>query len=213
MDVLDRYRLLVMRYTPGVGRAEAEAVLAMLEALKVRPDDWRPEAVYDRAGLSLSWAPIAPIGKDVKDVLLARQMEWDGRVYDSDGFTLKHAVLPEDPYTGRRIVSEQVEDRSGYQVQLDHVVSLSDAFRSGGWRWKPGGRSWPSLYNWDGNILAVPRSANASKGDKNTAQWLPNNPAHDFRQRYIVIQIQTKTRYNLSVTDSERTAMRQALGA
>ena len=35
--------------------------------------------------------------------MLARQMDWDGRVYDSDGFTLKHAVLLEDVYTGQRI--------------------------------------------------------------------------------------------------------------
>jgi hypothetical protein len=157
----------------------------------------------------LSWAPIAPIGKYVKDVLLARQMDWDGRVYDSDGFTIKHAVLPESPHTGRRIVFEQVEDRSEYQVQLDHMVSLPGAFKSGGWRWRPGDRSWPSPYNWDGNILAVPRSADASKGDKNAAGSLPANPVHDFRRRYVVIQIQTKTRYNLSVTDSERAVTRQ----
>ena len=95
-------------------------------------------------------------------------------------------MLPEDVYTGRQIVFEQVEDRAEYQVQLDHVVSLADAYRSGGHRWRPGGHSWPRLYNDDGNILAVSRSVNAAKGDKNAAAWLPDNPVHDFQQRFVV---------------------------
>jgi len=40
-------------------------------------------------------------------ITLERQMNWEGRVYDSDGFTLKHAALAEDMYTGLSMVFEQ----------------------------------------------------------------------------------------------------------
>jgi len=78
----------------------------------------------------LSWARVAGTGKDTKDVLLARQMGWDDRVYDSDGYTLKHAVLPEDVYTGRQIVFEQVEDRAEYQVKTRYRLSVTDSERA-----------------------------------------------------------------------------------
>jgi len=212
MDVLDRHGLLVTRFTWDVLDAEVEAALTLLASLKRRADDWQPKVRYDRRALPLAWAKIARSGMDVKDVMLARQMDWDDRVYDSDGFTLKHAVLLEDVYTGQRIDFDQAEDRADYLIKLDHVVSLSDAFASGGWRWKPSGYNWMNIANDPGNLLAVSRPVNAAKGDKNAAHWLPNNSAHDFRKRFIILQVQVKARYNLSVTESEAAAMRQVLG-
>ena len=129
------------------------------------------------------------------------------------GSRVKHAVLAEDVYTGKQMVFEQVEDRSEFQIQLDHVVSLSDAFTSGGWWWSPSGYNWANLANDPGNLLAVSRTVNAAKGDKNVAQWLPNNPAHDFRRRFVITQIQIKSRYRLSVTASEAAAIRSLLEA
>lgn len=93
MDVMDRHGLLVTRFDWQVDDAEAEAAVLLLDGLKVRPDAWTPKTAYDRRALPISWARIARLGMDMKDVLLARQIAWDGRVYDSDGFTLKHAVM------------------------------------------------------------------------------------------------------------------------
>jgi len=53
---------------------------------------------------------------------------------------------------------------------------------------------------------------NAAKGDKNAAHWLPANSMHDFRKRFVTLQVQVKARYKLSVTESEAAAMRQVLG-
>gem|GEM_PF-2737874 len=178
-------------------------------SLKVRRDDWEPVTSYQRSALLLKWARIAGTSMDVKDVMLARQMDWEGRVYDFDGFTLKHAVLSEDLYTGLPMVFEQAADSSEFQIQLDHVVSLSDAFTSGGWRWKPSGYNWSRFVNAAGNLIAVSRVVNAVKGDKNAAQWLPGNTVHDFRRRFVVLQVQVKARYNtvygkLSITGAPR---------
>jgi hypothetical protein len=211
VGVFDRDGELVWRLAWEVSSAEASAALGLLAGLRVRADSWQPPVAYDRAALPLSWARAGRSGMDVKDVLLARQMEPDGRVYDADGFTLRHAVLAEDPYTGRRIVFDQVEDRAAFKIELDHAVSLSDAHTSGGYRWEPGGRNWPRLANDPRGIIAVSKTANAAKGARNAAGWLPDNPAHDFRRRLVVIQIQVKARHSLSVTESEAAAMRGVL--
>jgi len=211
MEVFDRHGLLVTRFSPEVCPDEAEAALGLLMSLKVRRDDWKPVVSYQRPALPLKWARIAGTSMDVKDVMLARQMNWEGRVYDSDGFTLKHAVLAEDMYTGLSMVFEQAADRSEFQIQLDHLVSLSDAFTSGGWRWKPSGYNWPRFANDAGNLIAVSRVVNAAKGDKNAAQWQPGNMVNDFRRRFVVLQVQVKARYKLSVTQSESAVIRQVL--
>jgi hypothetical protein len=59
--------------------------------------------------------------------------------------------------------------------------------------------------------LAVSVRANTQKGDRNAAQWLPDNPKHDYRQRLVVLQIGVKARYRLSVTESEKAAMLRIL--
>jgi hypothetical protein len=54
--------------------------------------------------------------------------------------------------------------------------------------------------------------ADTSKGDRNAAEWLPDNPEHDYRQRFVVLQIAVKVRYRLSVTEPEKAAMLEVLG-
>jgi hypothetical protein len=147
---------------------------------------------------------------DVKDMVLARDVDPVGKVYDSDGYTLREAVL-HDPYTGTDVDFRQVKDVADRKIDLDHVVALSDAFTSGGHRWKPDGYTWMNIANDPGNLLAVSQSVNRAKGSRNAALWLPQNPGHDFRGRYIIMQIQIKARYRLSVTRSEAETMTQVL--
>jgi len=208
MDVLDRHGKLVTRYTEEVTGDEAAAAVAMLAGLRVRADDWRPTATYDRTALPLAWAKIARLGMDMKDVLLARAMAPATTVFDCDGYTLRHGEL-DDPYTGKRLIFDQVPDRAEFRIELDHVVSLADAFCSGGYRWSPNGYNWQNLYNDPGNLLAVSKNVNQSKGSRNAAAWLPID---EFRQRFVIMQIQVKVRYRLSVTQSEATTMREVLG-
>ena len=209
MGVLDRRGLLVSRFTSEVDVAEASEALKMLAGLKTRADGWQPKTLYVREALPLSWARIARLGMDVKDVTLARGMDPASRVFDSDGFTLRYGEGI-DPYTGRRLVFEQVADVATRKIDLDHVVALSDAFTSGGHRWKRDGYSWMNLANDPGNLLAVSSSVNRSKGDRSAAGWLPSE---GFRVRYVVMQIQVKTRYRLSVTEAEAETMRTVLGS
>ena len=207
MNIIDRHGNLVTRFVAEVTPAEATVALKMLAGLPVRSDGWRPKTSYDRKALPIGWARIARLGMDVKDVSLARAMEPASRVFDCDGFTLKSGEET-DPYTGGRLVFRQVTDVKKRRIDLDHVVPLSDAFISGGHRWQPDGYKWGNLYNDPANLLAVSASINRSKGGKNAALWLP---IPEFRPRYVIMQIQIKTRYRLSVTEAEAARMREIL--
>lgn len=59
------------------------------------------------------------------------------------------------------------------------------------------------------NLLAVDAGANRSKGDGDTATWLPPNKA--YRCTYVARQVAVKKKYKVWVTAAERDAMVQVL--
>jgi hypothetical protein len=194
---------LLTRFTSGVEPDERLAALRLLDGLKIRADRWKPPSKYDRKALPLAWRKLDARGLDTKDYVLARELT--DKVYDSDGFTLRYGLPPEDCYTGEPIEFRQAEDKANWRIELDHIVSLSDAFTSGGHRWKPNGWNWGWIATDTGNLLPITRTANR---DKNAASWLPRQ---DFQARFVILQVQVKARYRLSVTESEAAAFRAVL--
>ena len=89
-------------------------------------------------------------------------------------------------------------------VDIDHVVALKEA-------WDSGARSWSALnreryandLGYSGTLLAVTDNVNASKGDRDVAQWLPSRD----RCNYAIRMAKVKYRWRLSVDSTERTAM------
>jgi len=59
------------------------------------------------------------------------------------------------------------------------------------------------------NLLAVDSSADRSKGDGDTATWLPTNKA--YRCTYVARQVAVKGKYAIWVTSAERDAMIRVL--
>ncbi|MFJ2145741.1 HNH endonuclease family protein [Glutamicibacter sp. NPDC087831] len=108
-----------------------------------------------------------------------------------------------DSYTGKRI---NWKVKSG-SVDIDHVVSLKNAWISGGQKLSQAQRQ--ALANDPLNLMAADASANRQKGDKNTAEWLPKNKS--FRCQYVATQISVKKKYVLSVTKAEKQAMAKVL--
>jgi hypothetical protein len=210
VDIIDRKGRLVTRYTADAFDAEAAAAMDLLLSLEHCEDGRKPPKgeKYDRAALKLSWTKLKRLGMDVKDAKLGRAMDAESVVFDSDGYTVRSGWMT-DPYTGERIVFEQLPKVARRLVELDHVVPLSDAFVSGGHRWKrAGGYSWPDLYNDPGNLIATSAYLNQSKGGRNAAGWLPRL---EFCVRYVIMQIVIKDRYCLSVTRSESDNMQKVL--
>jgi hypothetical protein len=88
------------------------------------------------------------------------------------------------------------------EVDSDHVVALSDAWRKGAATWAAGTRL--ALANDPLNLLAVDSSTNRSKGDGDAATWLPPNKS--FRCTDVARQVAVKGKYRLWVTSAERDA-------
>ncbi len=90
------------------------------------------------------------------------------------------------------------------QVQIDHMVPVSEAWDSGAQRWTQLRRV--RFYNDLGvayALNAIPGSLNQAKADKGPEAWMP--PVN--RCRYVEIWTAMKHRWGLSVDSAERSAL------
>lgn len=161
-----------------------------------------PKTGYSRAQFGDGWAIRS--GCDVRNIILARDLK---RVAIDDACLVQSGTL-HDPYTGNVIQFTRGEQTSD-DVQIDHVVALSDAWQKGAQQLSFETRV--QFANDPLNLLAVDGSANQQKSDSDAASWLPSNKS--FRCQYIHRQVKVKQKYALWVTGSERTAMARVLSA
>lgn len=109
-----------------------------------------------------------------------------------------------DPYTGKTM---QFETPPGRKVQIDHVVALGNAWKSGAWAWTKAQRE--AYANDPSVLLAADGPANQQKSDASADAWMPSN--RNFRCAYARQQIDIKYRWNLTVTAPEKAALLSAL--
>ncbi len=95
-------------------------------------------------------------------------------------------------------------------LQIDHVVPLGAAWAAGAWQWSPDQRRSFANDLADPELLAVSASLNEQKSDKGPDQWRP--PLKSFWPTYAADWIAVKAKYRLTVTASEKNALRQMLG-
>jgi hypothetical protein len=112
----------------------------------------------------------------------------------------------DDPYTATTIDFVAGKKTSG-RVQIDHVVALAAAWRTGAKRWSADLRLFYA--NDPLVLLAVDGPTNNAKGDKDAANWLPPNST--YRCRYVAEQVAVKTKYELWVTSQESAAIEDVL--
>jgi hypothetical protein len=96
-------------------------------------------------------------------------------------------------------------------VQIDHVVALSNAWQTGAQQLTYEQRV--QFANDPLELLAVYGPANQQKSDADAATWLPKNKEKDFRCQYVARQIAVKAKYQLWVTPPEKDAMLQVLSS
>lgn len=93
------------------------------------------------------------------------------------------------------------------QVDVDHVVPLANAWRSGARDWPPERRV---AYAADQSVLwVVDDGANQSKGDRGPEQWRPKE--HGVWCTYAHRWTSIKATYGLTATTAERDALGQML--
>lgn len=182
---------------PKKKRGEALRALAKLP-IKGRA----PKTGYSREMFADDWDYYN--GCDVRNRILARDLVQYS--YRSGSFCIIETGVLEDPFTGQ-VIGFVRGVRTSLDVQIDHVVSLSDAWQKGAQQLSSYQRF--MIYNDPLNLLAVWGPANSQKSDSDAASWLPSNKS--FRCSFVARQIAVKAKYQLWVTQSEHDAMTAVL--
>ena len=180
-----------VRYTSAMGKAK-----------KLTVKGRAAKTGYKRSNYGSGWATVK--GCDMRNRILARDLT-KLKFKDSQKCVVVSGVL-NDQYTGKKINFVR-GNKTSYKVQIDHVVALSDSWQKGAQKWSKVTRR--AFANDPLNLLAADGPANASKGDGDTATWLP--PNKKFRCPYVARQVDVKAKYEVWVTRAEQSAMVRVL--
>ena len=158
---------------------------------------------YSRAQFGPAWFDVDLNGCSTRNDILARDLRQV--VFKPNDDCVVATGTLHDRYTGTTI--NFVQGPMSSKVQIDHVVALAAAWRTGAKQWAADERL---FYANDGLVLlAVDGPTNSAKGDKDAAAWVP--PLASFHCRYVARQIAIKTKYKLWVTQPERIAITDEL--
>ena len=162
---------------------------------------------YTRAQFGQAWADVDRNGCDTRNDMLKRDLtNVEFKVKTRDCVVLAGVLL--DRYSGETINFVRGNDTS-MEVQIDHVVALSNAWQTGAFKLTLVQRT--AFANDPMNLFAVKGRLNSQKGDGDAATWLP--PLKSFRCTYVAQQIAVKAKYSLWVTAPEKEAMVRILTA
>ena len=95
-------------------------------------------------------------------------------------------------------------------VDIDHMVPLSNAWKSGAASWTTARRQAFANDLNNPQLWAVTDNVNQSKGDSGPEEWKP--PSTSFYCTYARSYIKVKSVYDLSVTSAEKSALSSMLG-
>ncbi len=91
-------------------------------------------------------------------------------------------------------------------VDIDHLVPLAEAWRSGAAAWTPAQRvAFANDLDFAPSLVAVTDSVNQSKGDRDPATWMP--PAAGSHCKYATEWVLVKHRWRLAVDPAEKSAL------
>ncbi len=182
----------------------------LLDGLAVAPRNGRGPA-YDRDAFGSAWADVDGNGCNQRDDVLLRDAVPGTAVLAEQG-ACDHDVLAgtwRDPYTGRTLAFDDLKDpRQAQAIQIDHVVPLAEAWRSGAASWTASQRA--AYANDLAVLLAVDGPTNASKSDDDPAAWRPRAA---FQCEYALRWIVVKAAWDLTADPSEVAALRDLVGA
>ena len=107
------------------------------------------------------------------------------------------------PFTGRQFTDPR-------KLDIDHMVPLENAHRSGGWAWNRAKKMrFANDLSYDGHLNAVHFLANRSKGSKGPEAWMP--PDQSYWCEYAIHWITIKVDWDLTATQPEIVALKVML--
>ncbi|WP_433894689.1 HNH endonuclease family protein [Streptomyces sp. CA-111067] len=156
----------------------------------------RPMTGYSREKFP-HW--IAQSGRcDTREVVLER----DGTDVVRDDQCRAVSGKWQSAYDGRELTAAS-------QVDIDHMVPLANAWRSGADTWTTDKRKAFANDLTNPQLIAVSAASNRSKGDQSPDQWAP--PLRSYWCTYSRAWTHIKTLYALTVTDAEKTRLAEML--
>ncbi len=196
--------------TPTVGELSGQVAMAVGALARLVVRDAAPQMGYRRDLFGQAWSDDVTVddghnGCDTRNDILRRDLTAVQIKAGTNGCVVLAGSL-DDPYSAQTIAFVRGSATSD-AVQIDHLVALSDAWRSGAQLLTADQRR--NLANDPLNLLAVSGPLNEAKSDGDAASWLPPNVA--FRCSYVIRQIQVKARYSLWVVPAELDAMARVL--
>ncbi|SDR16988.1 HNH endonuclease family protein [Thermostaphylospora chromogena] len=136
---------------------------------------------------------------NTREIVLRR----DGQNVTTDAECRAVSGVWESPYDGATWTDAS-------DVDIDHMVPLAEAWRSGAASWSQTERRGFANDLESSQLWAVTDHVNQAKGDKDPARWRP--PLRTFHCEYARSWIEVKAKWRLSVDASEKEALREMLG-
>jgi len=191
---------------PPTGTPGYDGHRALLQQLPVK--GWDRHTDYARNRFGEPWSDDVNVefghnGCNTRDDILRRDL---AELVVRPGTCFAQSGVLLDPYTGESIPFVRGPDTSD-EVQIDHLVSLSDAWYKGARDWDEGRRR--DFANDPRNLLAVGAKANFDKAFRDAAGWLPPDVA--FRCEFVARQVEVKAIYRLWISANEKRAMAAVL--
>ena len=164
-----------------------------------------PKTGYTRDQFGTAWKDVDRNGCDTRNDILNRDLKSIVYKVSSQDCVVLSGVLI-DPYSGETINFLRGVATSA-DVQIDHVVALSNAWQTGAFKFTLEKRT--AFANDPLNLLAVKGRLNSQKGDGDAATWLP--PRKSYRCAYVSRQVAVKAKYGLWLTAPEKAAILKIL--
>jgi hypothetical protein len=169
-----------------------------------------PKTGYERSLFGEAWSDDVWVagghnGCDTRNDILRRDLLDVVIKPGSNGCAVLSGIL-NDPYTANTVEFQRGPGTSA-QVQIDHIVALSDAWQKGAQQWDEVTRR--NFANDPRNLQATLGWVNQQKGDGDAATWLPPNAA--YRCEFVTRIVDVKAAYRLWVTPAEHDAIARVL--
>jgi hypothetical protein len=186
----------------GISPSQADSVTSGLSVIEAQETKGRAAKTgYTRAQFGPTWADVDRNGCDTRNDILKRDLTEEVFKEKTRNCVVQSGTLV-DPYSGETINFNR-GNTSSMEVQIDHVVALSNAWQTGAFKLTIKERT--ALANDPMNLLAVKGRLNSQKNDGDAATWLP--PLKSYRCDYVARQIAVKIKYKLWFTAPEKEAM------